>query len=195
MVTIDLTAEHLGDVVLLYLAQGKSVEIDGLGVFSPDRSARGFRFEPCARPQVFLAYVEEDAPLADRLFDALVEAGFNPWMDRRKLLPGQNWWRAIENAIASCDFFLPCFSRRSVRKKGGFQAELRYALECARQVPLEEIFIVPVRFDDCPIPAAIRRELQYIDLFPDWPLGLRRTAGIMHRQTANRKIVHSGSKG
>jgi hypothetical protein len=194
MATIDLTAEHLGDVVLLYLAQGKSVEIDGLGVFSPDRSPRGFRFEPCARPQVFLAYVEEDAPLADRLFDALVEEGFNPWMDRRKLLPGQNWRSAIENAIASCDFFLACFSRYSVRKKGGFQAEVRYALECARQVPLEDIFIVPVRFDACTIPVAIRRELQYIDLFPDWGKGLRRIAGIMRRQTANRRMIHSGKK-
>ena len=64
-------------------------------------------------------------------------------MDEHKLLPGQNWPRAIESAIETSDFFLACYSANSVNKKGGFQAEIRYALDCARQIPLEEIFIVP----------------------------------------------------
>ena len=33
----------------------------------------------------------EDAPAVDRLYSALEENGFAPWMDRRKLMPGQNW--------------------------------------------------------------------------------------------------------
>ena len=89
-------------------------------------------------------------------------------MDVRKLLAGQNWPRAIEAAIESSDFFVACFSGKSVRKKGGFQSEIRYALDCARQVPLDEIYIVPVRLDDCAVPRTIQHELQYIDLFPDW---------------------------
>ena len=185
MATIDLTAEYLSVVVRQCLAEGKSVEIDGLGVFVPD-AAQGFRFEPTSRAQVFLAYVVEDAPMAERLYDALDELGFHPWIDRRKLLPGQNWPRAIEAAIENSDFFVPCFSRNSVGKKGGFQAEIRYALECARQVPLDEIYIVPVRLDACPVPARIQRELQYIDLFPDWTRGLRRMSAIMKRQVAKR---------
>jgi hypothetical protein len=80
-----------------------------------------------------------------------------------------------------------CFSTRSVRKKGGFQAEIRYALDCARRVPLDEIFVVPVRLDDCPVPRSIQRELQYIDLFPDWPRGVRRLIGMMRRE-ADRRV-------
>jgi len=57
-------------------------------------------------------------------------------MDTRKLVPGQNWPRAIETAIENSDLFIACFSTNSVRKKGGFQAEIRYALDCARQIPL-----------------------------------------------------------
>jgi hypothetical protein len=102
-------------------------------------------------------------------------------MDVRKLLPGQNWPRAIENAIETSDFFVACFSRNSVDKKGCFQAEVRYGLDCARRMPLDEIYMAPVRFDECRIPRSIQRELQYIDLFPDWHRGIRRLTHMMRR--------------
>jgi len=179
------SAEQVAQVVMHGLAAGQPVEIDGLGVFYPD-AERVFRFEPAGGPRVFVAYVEEDRPYALRLYDALEAAGFAPWMDVRKLLPGQNWPRAIEGAIEAADFFIACFSENSVRKKGGFQAEIRYALDCARQVPLDEIFIVPVRLDGCRVPRAIQKEYQYVDLFPDWSRGLRRLLTMMRKGAGRR---------
>jgi hypothetical protein len=167
------------------LAEGKPVEIDGLGIFYPDK-AQAFRFEPRRKAQVFIAYVTEDALEAGRLFDALQEAGFSAWMDVRKLLPGQNWPRAIEHAIEMSDFFVVCFSHKSVDKKGCFQAEVRYGLDCSRRMPLDEIFLAPVRLDDCRVPRSIQRELQYIDLFPDWHRGMRRLTQMMRRELARR---------
>jgi hypothetical protein len=181
-----LTIDALGDFVRRSIAQGKSVEIDGLGVFAPDPD-RGFRFQPLGQPQVFLAYVVEDAPSAESLYDDLSRGGFAPWMDRRKLLPGQNWPRAIENAIETSDFFVACFSSASVDKRGGFQAEIHYAIECARRVPLDEIFIIPVRLDSCRVPARIQKEIQYIDLFPDWKRGVRRIFNVMQQQLELRR--------
>jgi TIR domain-containing protein len=178
--------EQVADVVLRSLAAGEAVEIDGLGVFHPD-AARIFRFEPRRLPRVFLAYVEEDRVPVLHLFDALEDSGFLPWMDVRKLVPGQNWPRAIESAIETSDFFMPCFSENSVVKKGGFQAEIRYALDCARQVPLDQIFIVPVRLDGCRVPRAIQKEYQYVDLFPDWARGVRRLRQMMRQETARRR--------
>ena len=172
-------AEQLAALVVRSLAEGKAVEIDGLGVFFPD-ARRGCRFEPRA-PQVFIAYVREDQEGAGRLYDALAENGFGPWMDVRKLLPGQNWPRSIESAIESSDFFVACFSHHSVNKWGGFQAEIRYALDCARRIPLDEIFVVPVRLDACRVPRSIQRELHYVDLFPDWDRGVRRLLAMMRR--------------
>jgi hypothetical protein len=125
--------------------------------------------------------------LAARLYRDLDAAGFSPWMDVRKLLAGQNWPRAIESAIEGSDFFIACFSANSVRKKGGFQAEIRYALDCARQVPLDEIFIVPVRLDECSVPRTIRHELQYIDLFPDWNDGMDRLVSMLRREVEKRR--------
>lgn len=170
--------QHLTRIVLHSLAQGVAVEIDGLGTFFPD-ARDGVRFEACARPKVFIAYVKEDQAAAERLFDRLAAAGLEPWMDVRKLLAGQNWPRAIEAAIEGADFFVACFSRQSVTKRGGFQAEIRYALDCARRVPLDEIFVLPVRLDACRVPRSIQRETQYIDLFPDWERGVKALVGTM----------------
>ena len=177
--------EQVAQVVIRGVAAGKVVEIDGLGVFYPD-AARGFRFEPSGLPQVFIAYVREDVKAVERLSEALETAGFNPWTDVRKLLPGQNWPRAIESAIETSDFFVACFSGNSVDKTGGFQSEVRFALDCARRVPLDEIFVVPVRLDGCSVPRSIQREFQYIDLFPDWERGMRRLATTMRREVAWR---------
>jgi len=163
------------------LAEGVSVEIDGLGTFLPD-AHRGFRFHPRNRPKVFVAYVQEDAAAAERLFAGLEAWGFDPWLDRRKLLPGQNWPRSIEEAIGTSDFFLACFSHRSVKKKGGFQAEIRYALDCTQRIPLDQIFLIPARLDACLVPLRIQRETQYIDLFPEWDRGFRRMVTAMRRQ-------------
>jgi hypothetical protein len=147
------------------------VEIDGLGTFYSD-ARLGFPFRATGPPQIFLAYVKEDETQVARLYSVLEAAGFSPWIDVRKLLPGQNWPRAIQQAIETSDFFLACFSSHSVRKRGGFQAEIRYALDCARQVPLDQIFLVPVRHDACEVPRAVQAEFQWVDLFPDWSRGI-----------------------
>lgn len=179
------SAAQVARIVRQCLAEGASVEIDGLGTFLPD-AQHGFRFLARNSPKVFVAYVQEDAAAAERMFDHLAASGFEPWIDRRRLLPGQNWPRSIEEAIDTSDFFLACFSQKSAAKKGGFQAEIRYALDCMKRVPLDEIFLIPVRLEECPVPARIQRELQYIDLFPDWDAGFRRAVMAMRRQMHRR---------
>ena len=182
--------EQVAQIVLEGLMAGKTVEIDGLGIFRPD-DTQYFRFEERRLSQVFLAYVEEDREVVNRLYDAIEAAGFAPWMDKRKLLPGQNWPRAIESAIEASDFVVACFSQNSVAKKGGFQAEIRYALDCARQLPLDDIFLVPVRLGPCRLPGAIEREYQYVDLLPDWSRGIRRLVGAMRKELARRASARS----
>ena len=128
------------------LEEGSAVEIDGLGVFHP--GSGGYEFYPSAGQKVFIAYVEEDRACAGRLYDALKASGFEPWLDRKKLLPGQNWPRAIERAIEVSDFFVACLSRRALQKRGAFQTELRYALDCARRQPLDHVYFIPLRLEE-----------------------------------------------
>ena len=167
------------------LREGDEIEVDGLGSF--ELKNERVVFHPTDRPIVFLAYAREDRAEAKKLYDALHEAGFEPWMDEEKLLPGQNWPRAIERAIELSDFFLICFSSRSVVKRGYFHAELRYALDVASFVPLEEIFLVPIRLSECDIPVQIARRTQYLDFFPDWDAGLRALILMLKGEVAQRQ--------
>jgi hypothetical protein len=178
--------KRVARIVRQCLNEGASVQIDGLGTFVP-KPRRGFRFVPEKRPRVFIAYASEELAVANRLSAALLARGFEPWLDKKKLLPGQNWPRAIESAIESSDYFLPCFSRRSVRKRGTFQSELRFALECAERLPIDDMFVVPVRLDECQVPGRLASKVQYVNLFPDWERGITRLADAILKQEAQRR--------
>lgn len=167
------------------LESGESVEIDRLGEFSPNGEG-GFHFTPNIKPGIFIAYVEEDRFAAERLYSALRRAGLDPWMDKKKLQPGQNWPRAIESAISVSDFFVACLSRRAIIKRGTFQSELRWALDCARQTPLGDIYFLPVRLEPCEVPQLIRQCTQHLDLFPDWKSGVQRLIATIQAEYNRR---------
>lgn len=176
---------HVARIVRQALERGTSVEIDGLGTFLPGQN-RGFRFIAQVKPRVFIAYVEEDLKAAEKLYQAMEQRGFRPWLDKKNLMPGQSWPRAIETAIHTAEFFVACFSHRSTCKRGNFHSELRYALACAEKVPLDETFFIPLRLDDCVVPRRVARRIQYVDLFPDWNVGVDKVVEVMKQQERNR---------
>lgn len=160
--------------------EGSAIDIDGVGSFELNEGE--VVFQSSGKIQVFIAYASEDRVHARHLYRALKDRGLEPWMDEQKLLPGQNWPRAIERAIEASDYVLMCFSRRSVGKRGFFQSELRYALDVAAYVPLDQIFLLPVRLSECKIPQQIARQTQYIDLFPEWESGINALVSVMSRR-------------
>jgi hypothetical protein len=176
-----MSAEELAGLISTELKRTPCIEIEGLGVFRRGDSGR-ITFTRSNRPRIFVAYALEDRKTAEKLFADLDSRGYAPWLDRKKLLPGQHWPRRIQEAIESSDFFIACFSTKSVNKRGGFQAEIRYALDCATRIPLDEVYLIPVRLDECRVPARIRKETQYIDLFPDWSTGVEQIAGVIERR-------------
>ena len=179
-------ARRIARIVRRALDEGARVELDGLGTLKPGRGER-FRFVPQTKPSIFIAYVEEDLAAAKKMYAAFEQQKFRPWLDKKKLLPGQNWPRAIEHAIQQSDFFVACFSHRSASKRGSFHSELRFALNCASQVPLDEIFLIPVRLDNCIVPRNISRDIQYVDVFPDWQAGIRTVTNVMKAEAAKRR--------
>jgi hypothetical protein len=185
MPAVQKNVEQVARILAECLRKGYTVDIDGLGVFRPNSG--GYEFQPHTAPKVFLAYVREDLGQVERLYRALRRRGFDPWLDRKKLLPGQDWPRAIRRAIELADFFVACFSRRSVRKRGEFHSELRFALDCARRLPLDDVYFLPVRLDECPVPPQISREIQYVDLFPDWNAGVARLVRALHSAAGRRR--------
>ncbi|MBS1829909.1 MAG: TIR domain-containing protein [Acidobacteria bacterium] len=166
------SAHEIAALLKRCLQDGGRVEVDRIGEFRLAEDGE-IVFTSNVKPRVFLAYVEEDTEVAVRLCEDLRRHECDPWMDRDRLLPGQNWLRRIESAIEFSDCFVALFSARSVRKRGQFQAELRYAIECARRIPLDQPFILPVRLEDCSLPKRITSAIQYVDLFPDWSQGVK----------------------
>ncbi len=153
------------------LREGVAVDIDGIGTLELDANGE-LIFKRNGRTRVFLAYAQEDRQSVKRLYQALQNAGFEPWMDAENLLPGQNWPRAIERAIELSDYFVGCFSSRSALKRGHFQSELAYALHVATRIPPGQVFFVPLRLDHCEVPDQIASQVHYVDLWPEWEQGI-----------------------
>lgn len=86
------------------------------------------------------------------LYYRLSEAGFQPWLDERDLLPGQDWNLEIKKAVRSSDVVIVCLSKSAVNKTGFLQTEIKFALDIADQHPEGHIFVIPLRLDQCDVP-------------------------------------------
>jgi serine phosphatase RsbU (regulator of sigma subunit) len=114
--------------------------------------------------RVFLCHASEDKLAVTKLYEHLAADGVDPWLDSKNLLPGQEWEREIERAVAAADAVVVCVSQASTHKIGYVQKELRYALDAADRQPEGAIYIVPVRLDECAMPDRLRR-WHWVDLF------------------------------
>lgn len=117
---------------------------------------------------VFLSYAKPDIKHAMRLYDALNYLKIDIWFDEVSLLPGKHWKIEIHNAIKRCDYFLALFSKNAVDRRGYVQAELMMALSVLDEVPLNQIFIIPARINNCSVYHPRLQDIQWINLFPDW---------------------------
>jgi hypothetical protein len=113
--------------------------------------------------RIFLSYAREDEAQVRGVYRRLTEAGFDVWMDKINLLPGQRWQQEIPQAIRHSDFILIFFSKNSVEKRGYIQREFRLALDTLEEMPPDAIHTIPIRLDDCQIPEQFR-PLQWSDL-------------------------------
>ena len=121
---------------------------------------------------VFISYAREDGESAERLYKDLQNRGLEPWLDKEAILPGYNWKYSIHQAIKKSRFFIPLISSTTVEKIGYIQDELKYAIEASKQFPEKEVFMIPARLDNCEMPYEILKEIQSVDLFPDWDKGI-----------------------
>jgi len=71
-------------------------------------------------PRIFISYASEDKRMAQRLFEALQKAGFEPWLDKEKLEGGMDWERNIEAELDSADFVLILYSLALSRKRDNY---------------------------------------------------------------------------
>lgn len=146
---------------------------------STGQSTRPSNRTTAQRDTVFISYARQDGDAALRLAKDLEDAGVDVWIDVERLRPGERWRPAVGEAIERSRYFVAVLSSRSVTHRGFVQAELRSALELLREFPESQTFVIPVRLDDTEIVNRELRELNWVDMFPEWRAGLRRlVAGL-----------------
>lgn len=147
----------------------------------------------CFMSLLFISYAREDEKAALRLYSELKQAGHEPWLDVESILPGQNWKAAIRRAIRASTHFLALLSTNSVNKRGYVQSELRQALDILYdEIPESHIFLIPIRLDNC-LPAHEKlHELNWVDLFPSWELGLEKI--LRGLKSPNNKVQSQSDK-
>lgn len=123
--------------------------------------------------KVFLSYAREDLATARRVADELIALDFDVWFDQDALRGGQNWRRAIREAIRQSDYFVVLLSEYSIGKRGTIQLEVAEALDVAREFPPDAVFVVPVRLARVTPAHEALCDLHYVDLFDDWSQGIR----------------------
>lgn len=169
-ITFELYHHKFGEIIKEKLDNMKHSDNDTIRIDMPNEVEIEKLNVKEKRINIFLNYASEDLNQAKKLYDIL-NLDYNVWFDKESLLPGQDWEEEIENAIKNSDNVILLFSSRSIDKKGMVQKEYKLALDVLKQIPFGQIFIIPVRLDDCKIPSPFQR-YHYIDLFPEWNKGI-----------------------
>ncbi|MGE5776809.1 MAG: toll/interleukin-1 receptor domain-containing protein [Chloroflexota bacterium] len=131
--------------------------------------------------QIFLLYARGDQEAVRQLYRRINREGANVWLDREKILPGQDWQYEIRKAIQNSDIVIVCLSRH-FNKQGGYRhEELKIALAKARSLPEGACFIIPALLERCDLPDALRR-WQRVDLFE--ARGYKKLVSALTRQIA-----------
>ena len=117
--------------------------------------------------QIFLSYSRKDVGFVNKLYRELKGYGFSPWQDHRDIIGGR-WLDAIKKAIKESSFFIICLSEHSVNQQTGVLVyEINEALEMMNYKRRSNIFILPIRLDDCQVPEELA-SFQWFDIFaPD----------------------------
>jgi HD-GYP domain-containing protein (c-di-GMP phosphodiesterase class II) len=115
--------------------------------------------------KVFLCHAHSDKNTVRDLYLRLTRDGVDAWLDKAKLLPGQDWELEIRRAVRESDVVVVCLSKQ-FNQVGFRQKEVRLALDTAMEQPEGEIFIVPARLEECETLESLRK-WHWVDLFEE----------------------------
>jgi len=135
---------------------------------------------------IFISYAREDFKHAESIFNFLEDHGFRPWMDKKNLLPGQNWEHVLEITLKQADFILVIISSTSVSKRGFVQREFKRALDYWQERPESDIYVIPVKIDSCEVPPSLAK-FHWIEYgAEDFENKIREAITIQNRNTQNK---------
>lgn len=135
---------------------------------------------------IFISYATKDAlEFALKLHDELEKSGYDAWLDKRDLKPGQNWDRAIEQAIRSAWGLVFVITPASLVSE---VCQDEWGLALLLKIP-----VIPLKLqldDDGQLPLRLVRR-QYIDFMNHFDRGMaqlrERLKGIRTDESQTRE--------
>lgn len=127
--------------------------------------------------QVFISYAREDKEFVERLTRDLEAGGFDVWVDRDDLEPGDSWVAAISRAIESCSFFVIVITSFASNSK-----------TVSQELFLADMFdkqIFPLLLQTCVAPPNMKLLLgsrQWIDFEGDYAGGTQRLLAALGKR-------------
>jgi hypothetical protein len=138
--------------------------------------------------KVFISYVRKNSADIDKICSEFKRNDVEYWLDRDQIVPGEFWKKAIKDAIKSGAYFLACFSREYENKTQTYMnEELILAIEILRIKAYDSGWFIPIKLSDCKIPdmdigaGKTLNDIQCLNLFEDWGVGLKRLIDIITR--------------
>ncbi len=140
--------------------------------------------------KVFLCHAHADRDAVRSLYTRLTKDGVDAWLDKEKLLPGQDWELEIRKGVREADVVVVCLSKQ-FNQAGFRQKEVKLALDTAIDKPEGSTFIVPVRLEESEMLSSLRK-WHWVDLFESGGYeklmrALRARIEIIKTQTGTRK--------
>ena len=115
--------------------------------------------------RVFLCHASQDKPIVRELYQRLLAKGWiDPWLDEEKIHLHQNRDIEVEKALNVTDAVIILLSNHSVNNKGLVRREIRTVLSIYYKRTLDEIFVIPLRTEEYPLPQRLHG-WHYVDLF------------------------------
>ena len=105
---------------------------------------------------IFISHSSIDSAVADYLCQQLEARGISCWMAPRDIKPGEEWAKAINDAITSSSAFLVIYSKNSASST---QVPKEIGLAGARKC-----YVIPYKIDDTPLTG----EFEYYLLGSHW---------------------------
>ncbi len=86
----------------------------------------------------------------------------------------------IYNAINTSKFFIVILSSEAINTRGYFHKEIKIALDIVRELPNNQVFIIPVRINDCNVEDDYFRNIHWVDMFNSYEKAIEKICDTIH---------------
>ncbi len=106
---------------------------------------------------IVITHANSDTSIAREVATKLTDAGFDARLaSEARQVPQEDQRAIVQRLIRNSHACIALFSSESVRQRGPHQLELNIALDVLKEIPGDQIFLIPVKIDFCELPYSVR---------------------------------------